>query len=217
MEIKPKAIFWGWRFEYTYPAMMNEQGTEIGVGKPQQARKQSVLPLVFVLVGVALVLISAGAILLGRSSGSTEAGVSVAPRVGQRLADFALTDLDGQTVRLSDFAGRPVLINAWATWCPPCRAEMPDLNAYYRANRERGFVILAVNAGESRELAAGFVDEMGLEFPVLLDSDYALMDRLLIDNYPTSILVGADGLVKTIHIGLFRPEQMEKEITPYIR
>ncbi len=72
-------------------------------------------------------------------------------------------------MRLSDYAGKVVLLNAWATWCPPCKAEMPDLNAYYHAHQDEGFVILAINAGDSASVAAAFADQIGLSFPVLLD------------------------------------------------
>ena len=132
------------------------------------------------------------------------------------MEDFKLTDIHGKTVRLSDFAGKAVLINAWATWCPPCKAEMPDLNAYYQAHQDEGFVILAVNAGDSASQAAAFASQKGLAFPVLLDPNTRFLTSLGVRSFPTSILVGSDGVVKTIHVGMFTPQSLDAEITPYL-
>ena len=78
------------------------------------------------------------------------------PQVGFLAPPFALTELTGQTVHLSDYQGRVVLLNFWAYWCPPCRAEIPDLNAYYLAHQGDGFVLLGINAGESTSVVAAF-------------------------------------------------------------
>lgn len=137
-------------------------------------------------------------------------------QVGRALGDFGLTNLQGQTVHLRDYAGQTVLINAWATWCPPCKAEMPDLNAYYQAHRAEGFMLLAINAGEPASHAAGFAQQQGLAFPVLLDPHTALLEALGVLSFPTSIVVGPDGVVKAIHIGVFSPAALEAEVTPYL-
>jgi peroxiredoxin len=93
---------------------------------------------------------------------------------------------------------------------------MPDLNAYYQTHQDEGFVILAVNAGDSASDAAVFANQKGLAFPVLLDPNTSLLTSLGVHSYPTSILVGADGVVKAIHVGMFTPEDLEEEITPYL-
>ncbi len=150
-------------------------------------------------------------------TGGRSPAQSVQPaRQGSPLGDFTLQDLNGNTVKLSDYAGRPVLVNSWATWCPPCRAEMPDLEAYYQAHQDEGFIILALNAGEPKGTAANFATGMGLSFPVLLDTNTNVLNAMGIRNFPTSILVGRDGVVKTVHIGMFTPEALEQEITPYL-
>jgi thiol-disulfide isomerase/thioredoxin len=137
-------------------------------------------------------------------------------RIGRPLSPFALNDLNGRTVRLSDYQGRLVLINVWATWCPPCQAEMPLLNTYYQAHRQRGFEILAIDAGDTQAETASFASQYGLAFPVLLDLDTHLVDSLGIDSYPTSILVGKDGMIKKIHIGMFTQSSIDTEITPLL-
>lgn len=142
--------------------------------------------------------------------------VGVPPRVGAPLRDFTLPDITGQKTRLSDYEGQVVLVNSWATWCPPCRAEMPDLNAYYQAHKDEGFVVLAVNGGDSQAEAAEFAASNNLAFPVLLDTDLVVLDGFGIQNYPTSIIIGRDGLVKKIQIGLYEPEKLEADVTPLL-
>jgi thiol-disulfide isomerase/thioredoxin len=133
------------------------------------------------------------------------------------MTSFTLPDLAGQQVKLSDYAGRIVLINAWATWCPPCRAEMPDLETLYQKHHSTGFVVLAINVGETRDQAAGFANQLGLTFPILLDQDERLMDTLGIRDYPTSILVDGNGIIKAVHVGMLTPEMLNREIVPLIK
>lgn len=161
-----------------------------------------------------MLLLAAAAYFLLAGAGAPAA--SGPARIGAPLGNFALSDLGGKTVQLSDFSGRPVLINAWATWCPPCQDEMPDLQAYYRAHGQQGLVILAVNAGESAARAGAFASMLGLTFPVLLDPAESLMDTLHINDFPTTILVGRDGLVKAVHIGRMTPQMLDAEITPFL-
>ncbi|MBN2147808.1 MAG: TlpA family protein disulfide reductase [Anaerolineales bacterium] len=175
-------------------------------------RQQQKINRILLIFG-GLLIITAAAILLTDKPSSQASGPA---QIGKPLPDFSLTDINGKTVSLSDYAGQVVLINAWATWCPPCKAEMPDLNAYYQAHQDDGFVILAINAGDPAEEAAAFAKEKGLAFPVLLDPSSRLLGALGINSFPTSILVGVDGIVKSIHVGMYSPQALEEEITPHL-
>jgi cytochrome c biogenesis protein CcmG, thiol:disulfide interchange protein DsbE len=174
-------------------------------------RRQKIKLILLALAGLLVVV---AVILL---SGNSSSQASAPAQIGKPLDDFKLTDIHGKTVRLSNYAGKAVLINAWATWCPPCKAEMPDLNAYYQTHRGEGFVILAINAGDSASQAAEFASQKGLAFPVLLDPNTTFLTSLGVRSFPTSILVGSDGVVKTIHVGMFTPQSLDAEITPYLR
>ncbi|MEN6483038.1 MAG: TlpA disulfide reductase family protein [Anaerolineaceae bacterium] len=165
------------------------------------------------LIGSGVVLLAAMLIVLFSRPKDSQI---VPVRMGQPLSDFTLSNLDGNPVRLSDYAGRPVIVNAWAEWCPPCRAEMPALNDYYRQHSGDDLVVLAVNAGDSQAVAAKFVNSAGLEFPVVLDSTGEVLNAFGIYSFPTSIFVGRDGRVKAIHIGMFTPETLEQEFTPLL-
>ena len=178
----------------------------------QTAKRTRSIQLIF--GGVVILLI--GVLLIAGNNAPAQAeGVNRA-RVGEAIGDFELSDLDGNPVRLSDFQGKTILINAWATWCPPCRTEMPALHDFYNTHKENDFVILAVNAGESAALAAEFVDYLGLSFPVVVDPNSETLIDMGISAYPTSILVDGNGIVQYIHVGLFTESQLEKTITPLI-
>ncbi len=164
-------------------------------------------------IGLGL-LILGGLIALAFSNPGPK--VSGPARAGEPMPDFSLTDLAGDTVRLSTFSGRPILINAWATWCPPCRAEMPDLHTYYLNHQAEGFVILAINAGETSSPVESFIAEMGFTFPVLLDPGQAVLNQLGVHSFPTSILVDRTGAVHEIHVGMLTAAMLEEKITPLL-
>ena len=166
-----------------------------------------------------ILLLGGGLLILGVILALTLPGnpqVNGPARIGQAIPDFSLIDLDGNPVRVSDYTGRPLLINAWATWCPPCRAEMPDLHAFYQAHQEEGFAILAVNAGETQTPVQDFISQMGFTFPVLLDPGQNVLSQLGINSYPTSILVNQNGIVEDIHIGMLTAEMLESKISPLL-
>lgn len=177
-------------------------------------KQQNWLPVGFVGLG-AVLLIGVFILAFGQSRPSEAQSVHP-PRIGSTLSDFSLTNVQGKTVALRDYQGQVVLVNSWATWCPPCRAEMPDLNAYYHTHHSEGFVVLAINAGDPQEKAAAFAQQNNLNFPVLLDPELHLLDGFNIHDFPTSLVVGRDGLVKNIHIGMYSPEALEQDITPLL-
>jgi len=132
------------------------------------------------------------------------------PIVGAFAPDFTLPNLAGNNVTLSKLRGRAVLINFWATWCPPCRLEMPAIEQTYRKYREQGFVVLAVDLQESAELVQEFVDELGLTFPVLLDESGAVSRRYRVRAIPTSFFVNRQGVIVAIWRGAMSPDIIER-------
>lgn len=116
--------------------------------------------------------------------------------------DFALPDLQGNTVRPSDLRGKVVLINIWATWCYPCRTEMPSMQALYQDYRDKGFEILAISIDvREKEAVIPFVEQYGLTFPVLLDPSNAVGERLLMRGIPTSYLLDKHGRIAGLEVG----------------
>ncbi|MFQ5913772.1 MAG: peroxiredoxin family protein [Nitrospinota bacterium] len=116
--------------------------------------------------------------------------------------EFTLPDLEGKSLRLSDLRGQVVLINFWATWCPPCRAEMPSMNDLYKGYRDKGFEILAISSDvEGKRVVAPFVEKYGLTFPVLLDPKNDVGSRLQMRGIPSTFLLDKEGRIAGLEIG----------------
>jgi peroxiredoxin len=124
------------------------------------------------------------------------------PSTGYSAPDFTLPDLTGRPYRLSELRGKVVLLNLWATWCPPCRSEMPSMEALFRRLEHRDFALLAVAEDESGAAAIReFVSNNGLSFPVLLDPDATLSPRYGATGYPETFIIDRNGEVVNHTIG----------------
>ena len=132
-----------------------------------------------------------------------------APSVGLPAPDFELNDLNGEAWRLRDTRGKVTLINFWATWCAPCRLEMPTIQE--RADQYSSeLAVLAVNFDESPEQVQSFVDKLSLHFAVLLDPGAKVQDLYRVRGYPTSFFVDETGKVRFQHIGILSEEQLDR-------
>ena len=132
------------------------------------------------------------------------AGETQAPQLsGGIFPAFSLPDLAGGVHSSSGFGGKPVLINFWATWCPPCRSEMPALQVLADRLATRGMQLLAVSVDDDLNLVREFVRQEAIRFTVLIDRERDLAERVLhLANYPTSFLVGADGVIREVMVGV---------------
>ncbi len=120
---------------------------------------------------------------------------------GQPALDFSLESLDKENITLSDFVGTPVMVNFWATWCPPCRAEMPIIQEFAEAHQET-LVVLAVNAGEDRPTIESFVASQNLDALIfLLDPENSVASLYRVPGFPMSLFIDADGMLQAAHIG----------------
>ena len=124
------------------------------------------------------------------------------PASSKPAPDFTVTGLAGERISLHDFRGRVVFLNFWATWCPPCKKEMPSMERLYRRYRDRGFVILAVSidTGDKADVAA-FVKAHGLTFPIGLDPTLEVANRYTVRALPSSFLVGKDSEMIAVALG----------------
>ncbi|MFD1031219.1 peroxiredoxin family protein [Metaplanococcus flavidus] len=132
---------------------------------------------------------------------------------GETAPDFELTTLDGQTARLSDYKGKKVILNFWATWCPPCRAEMPDMQEYYEEQAEKENVeILAVNlTTEDRGMDKinAFTEEFSLTFPIPMDTEGEIGELYQAAAIPTSYMIDTEGRVQNKIVGPMNKQMME--------
>jgi peroxiredoxin len=170
----------------------------------------------WVLIGVGLIvlgLVTTGVIF----KGNLLSDYSVTPvAVNFPAPDFALNNLDGERVSISDFPQNIVLINNWATWCPPCRAEMPTLLKYFKDHHEDGFMLIGINAGDPKAEVVKFVDEYNLTFPILLDPNNQSLIVFDNDSLPSSYVIDRHGNVVLAWTGPINLPMLEKYITPLL-
>jgi peroxiredoxin len=125
-------------------------------------------------------------------------------KIGDTMPDFTLPDSNGKTVQLSEVLREKklVMINFWATWCGPCRVEMPSFEQLYNEQKNNGFTILAIAEDKEREKVDQYLKEKPVSFPVLLDQDKALATQLKIGTLPTTVLLDENGKIKEVHEGV---------------
>jgi cytochrome c biogenesis protein CcmG/thiol:disulfide interchange protein DsbE len=145
-------------------------------------------------------------------TGVIAGGSAVAPQTGFLAPNFTLTTLDGSSVTLNDLQGTPVLINFWASWCGPCRSEMPHIQTVYKAHRDDGLVVLGVNQLESLPTVAAFVQEFDLTFPIPLDQSGEVSAVYRARALPTSFFVDADGVVRDVFTGPMTKGLLESKL-----
>jgi len=168
---------------------------------------------VAVLLGLSIV-VAGGVALAGRNEDeqASDTGLQVAPVRGALAPDFALVNLEGENVSLSDFLGQPVLINLWATWCGPCRIEMPTIQSRFEEYRDEGFIVLAVNFDEQRADVQSFRDEFGLDFQMLLDPGAEVQRLYRTRSYPASFFVDRSGVIQAQHIGVMTEGNLDSNL-----
>ena len=176
--------------------------------------------VLLVVIGVGLMLAAGASIfLLPRAQAESQlASASAVPvKVDYPAPQVELTDLDGRPVSLADYRGQVVLYNAWATWCPPCKEEMPTLEAYYRAHKDEGFIVVAIEDGEPVQEVADYVKQNGLTFAVWPDEKWVATTAFKTDSLPTSFVIDRSGQVKLTWVGAISPAMLEQYVTPLIR
>jgi cytochrome c biogenesis protein CcmG, thiol:disulfide interchange protein DsbE len=151
-----------------------------------------------------LLLAGAGWVWVSRvSPGENTSGKIPAPQKGFQAPDFSLPDAAGQTIRLSDLRGKPVLVNVWASWCTPCRAEMPAMQRAFQEYQAQGLVILGINATnqDDRQAALNYARSQGLSFPILLDDDGLVSKLYAVHALPSSFFIDPQGTIQDVVIG----------------
>ena len=128
---------------------------------------------------------------------------------GSPAPSFQLIRADGGSVRLEDYRGQVVLLNFWATWCLPCRTEMPLIQATYERLGEQGFVALGVNFDEPAEEVIAFGEELEIGFPLLLDPGGEIQRLYRVVGYPTSVILDRQGRITAYHIGILAKSQLD--------
>ena len=134
------------------------------------------------------------------------------PEVGALANDFTLDTLDGDEMTLSDLRGKAVMLNFWASWCGPCRIEIPHMIALYDEYQDSEFEILAVNIRESPAQVQDFADQLGMSFPILMDTNGQVAAAYFVRAIPMTFFLDSDGVIRFIHQGTLS----EKALRDYI-
>lgn len=138
-------------------------------------------------------------------------GLPEAPLPGYRAPDFTLTAINGETITLSALRGRPVVLNFWATWCPPCRVEMPFFQRA-SANYNGRAIVLGISDGETADVVTRFAAQNGLSYPLLPDSDSQVSRQYATRALPTTFFIDADGMITEVHSGIINQAVLEDKI-----
>lgn len=160
------------------------------------------------------------AVAADTESNSERVKNSIGLEEGKTAPDFKLETLSGETVKLSDYRGQAVLINFWASWCPPCKAEMPHMEEFYKENKEKQFTILAVNLtnmDRGMDEIQTFVNDYGLTFPILLDQDGKTGTEYQAHAIPTSYIVDQKGVIIHKITGPMSKDMMNDMISSLIK
>lgn len=174
-----------------------------------------------------MILIGFGFLLIGISilfskpqssvKNSLTTGYSTIPiQVNYPAPEIKLTNLSSQNVTLRDYQSGIVLVNNWATWCPPCKAEMPTLEKYYQAHAKDGFLIIAIDSGESFEEVSDFIEENAISFPVWIDRDGIALEAFGNWSLPSSYVVDRNGIVRLTWTGEISMAMLDKFVTPLL-
>ncbi len=166
------------------------------------------------LLGVAVgVFVLSGVSLLGlqiNTAPSSGASVSSAPRVGAAAPDLLLPTSTNEMVGLAALRGQPVWLTFWASWCPPCRVEMPDLQDLYQSSAQGRYRYLAVNLGEDPQTVQRYLQEIGYSLPVALDANGEASLSYRVSGLPTHVFIGADGAIRDIYVGVLTSADMRE-------
>jgi len=186
----------------------------------RRRKNNSNIGLIFIM-GVGLILIGLAASLMLQGTKNIESSQpvsrSVTPmEVNYPAPELSLQNVNGNTESLIGYREKVVLVNNWATWCPPCKAEMPTLEKYYETHAAEGFAIVAIEAGDGKDQVIQFVNSHNLKFYVWLDPNGASLDTFGNENLPNSYVIDRNGAVRYTWTGEINLAMLEKYVTPLI-
>jgi thiol-disulfide isomerase/thioredoxin len=184
--------------------------------KYRRKRKQT-FPVVPAVIGVVLVVFAVLAMATPKTENNAASSNSVVPMaVNYAAPELSLQNIKGETESLMDYREDVILVNNWATWCPPCKAEMPTLVAYHNEHNVDGFSVIAVEAGDAVDVVSQFAQSFGMSFPVWLDPKGKSVNAFRNGTLPNSYVIDRTGTVRYAWTGEISKAMLEKYVTPLI-
>ncbi len=191
--------------------------------KNRIAKQKNPPPVGLITMGLGIVLIGVAALLLmpkaestASREGAPEEYSSMPMEVDFAAPELALENLAGEPESLTDYHGQVVLLNLWATWCPPCKAELPVLQEYYEEHRADGFVILGVDSQEKPETVESYIKTTDVTYPIWIDEQGKAGEAFSSFSLPTSFVIDREGTVRLAWTGAISKAMLEKHVTPVI-
>jgi peroxiredoxin len=185
--------------------------------KKYRRQRQQQNPMVSIGIGVFLIFIAILFMAAPKSESKAASQSSVVPvAVNFAAPELALENIKGEIKSLADYRNDVVLVNNWATWCPPCKAEMPTLSAYYNEHNVEGFTIIAIEAGDEKTAVSEFAQSYNLKFQVWLDPDGAALKAFGNGSLPNSYVIDRSGTVRYAWTGEINKAMLEKYVTPLL-
>ena len=172
-------------------------------------------PLLLIGLGLLLIIFS---VYFGLQNPPPQTDLLAVPAsVNYAAPELTLTDLQGETHSLADYRGQVVLVNLWATWCPPCKDEMPAFQAFYEKYNNQGFTIIAINDGDPTQDVLQFVKDYRLTFPVWLDPTYIATEQAFKTmNLPSSFVIDRTGTIRLQWVGGISRKMLDQHVSPLI-
>ena len=197
--------------------------------KNRRRKTSKKAPMPLIIIGVGLIVVAVVFAIFASQSSTVPADSTVEEAntadttydvpggMNYPAPELTLTDVDGNTVSLKDYRGQWMLVNNWATWCPPCRAEMPELNSYYLAHKDDGFILIGISAGDPPAQVAQFVEAFGIEFPMWIDLQNESLRAFQRNSLPNSFIIDPQGNIRMTWTGAISLEELEQKITPLLQ
>jgi peroxiredoxin len=184
----------------------------------KSAKSRTPLILTLITAGVFLVGAALIPLLVRWQDNALEDSILIRPPavINNHAPQLELSNLQGKKVSLGEMLGKVVLVNNWATWCPPCQTEMPELQAYYQAHMNQDFVLIAIESGEPAAEVSKFVQQHGITFPVWLDTHSTALDSFQNWNLPSTYVIDRLGSLRLSWTGAINRATLEKYVTPLL-
>ena len=187
--------------------------SEIQLVRKQQKRNA----IIAFIVGIGLIALALAILVYVPGTLADAANISTTPiQVNYPAPQLSLENIQGKTESLADFRDKVLLVNNWATWCPPCKAEMPTLVAFYNEHAKNGLMIVAIEAGEPKDLVQQYAEQFKMPFSVWLDPQGKSLDAFKNQNLPNSYVIDRSGIVRLMWTGEINRAALEKYVTPLL-
>lgn len=199
----------------THRSISHNRRTAQHQKKVQQSNRLLVAALVLILGGLSVIIWMSMQTAVPTETTNTYGAPALAQQ-GGTVTDFTIGSLDNGQISLADYEGEVIIMNFWATWCPPCRAEMPGLNRFYETYKDEGLVVLAVNEEESAEQVRPFIEANAFTFPVLLDTEGGVAQQYSTRSFPTTFIIDREGVIQHVQTGEISEDELARIVLPLL-